>query len=63
MKMSREGKTSDRDEKRMQRGETSGGVVDVEEEKEGRERKAEGDGAWRNPYCDYSELVMTVVAH
>jgi hypothetical protein len=35
----------------MQRGETSGSVVDVEEERE--ERKAEGDGAWRNPSCDY----------
>jgi hypothetical protein len=55
MKMSREGRTSDKDEKRMQRGETSGSVVDVEEDKEVRERKAKGNGAWRNPYCDYSE--------
>jgi hypothetical protein len=55
IKISREGKTSDKDEKRIQRGETSGSVVDMEEEKEGREHKAEGGGAWRNPYCDYSE--------
>lgn len=41
--MPREGETRDEGEGGIRRGETSGSVVDVEEERE--ERKAEGDGA------------------